>query len=171
MKPFACFAAGIVMLSSCSPIYFTEYTRNRVQQSNTKNIEKIQFFNDTEISLVYKTSSGDEHIKGGKVKFQNGYYYYTISIPKKTPAIAEVLDEDRLKVYFESGENKFLVFGKTKNGRYGLYGFSEEDGFYVNFEGKRFRVAEGSRSQLLIKEDIKSEVETDKRKVKGLKLR
>ncbi|WOI23405.1 hypothetical protein [Nonlabens ulvanivorans] len=160
----------VLILGSCKPIYFYQTTRDRVQSSSKDNIEKIQFFNDEKITIVYRTASRDESITGGKVKFEEGYYNYYITFPKKTPAVAKDLDEKRLKVYFESGEDKYLVFGKYDDGKYGLYGISEDDGFYVNFEGKRFKVIEGKWAELIIKKNIKIDVESDKRKVKGVKV-
>lgn len=161
------------LLSSCK-VYFNEATRQRIQANNTSDIERVQFYNDREIEIVYKTTSTDESISGGKVKFQDGYYYYTIKFPKKTPAIAEHLDSGRIKVFFESGEDRYLVFGKSDEDSptslYQLYGNSRDDGFYVNFEGKSMKVVRGSTAYLMMKKNVDVNVEEEKRRVKGVKV-
>lgn len=161
----------LVLFTSCGPIYFYQSTRERVQSTNNKNIESVQFFNDTEFTIVYKSASQDESISDGKVEFKDGYYYYYITFPKKTPAVAKHLDENRLRVYFEQG--KYLTFGKYDNGKYGLYGETREDDsgtkrFYVNYEGKDFQPI-GS-PYLIIKKNIDVDVKEDKRKAKGVKV-
>lgn len=161
----------LLFLTSCSPIYFYQSTRERVQSTNKKNIENVQFFNHKKFSIVYKSESKDEDISGGKVKFQDGYYYYTIEFPKKTPAVAKHYDEKRLEVFFESG--KSLIFGKYRNGKYGPYGNTKKDSrgrdrFYVNYEGKDFRLIGNPR--LIIKRNIDVDVKSEKRKVKGVRV-
>lgn len=161
------------MMVSCKPVYFTQAVRERIQSSDRKNIEKVQFFNDEKFILVHKTATKDENIKGGKVKFKNGYYYYYIKFPKRTPAIAKDFygyDKKRIKVYFEAGEDRFLTFGKyDKRNTYGLYGEKKKDGFYVKFEGKSFRLLTGN-PDLLIKKNLNIDIKSDKRRVKGVKL-
>lgn len=166
----------LTFFTSCAPIYFYQSTRDRVQSTNKNNIENIQFFNDEGFSLVYKSQSKDESISGGKVKFQEGYYYYTIKFPKKTPAVAKHYNDEKLLVYFEPG--KSLTFGKYKedNDKYGLWGFNKTERaygrdvkrFYVSYEGKDFRVYGNPR--LIIKKNIDVDVKEDKRKAKGVKV-
>jgi len=156
------------ILTSCNKkVYFNQSMRSRIQSGSEKNIEKIQFYNSDKIVLQLKTSSESKELKGGKVKFKDGYYYYTIKIPKETPAIAKHLDEDRLKVYFEEGDDRYLVFGKDGY-TYDLFGLNEGDGFYVNFEGKKMKVLEKGNLMIKKKSDVK--VSKKDRKVKGVKL-
>ena len=129
----------------------------------------MQFYNDREIIIEYRTTSKDEIVKGGKVNFKEGYYYYQIKFPKKTPAVAKNLDKDRLKVYFESGEDRYLVFG-AEDKFYTLLGNKKGNGFFVNFEGKDFKVIEGANAMLMIKKSDNVVVDVDKRKVKGVKV-
>lgn len=109
------------------------------------------------------------------MKFQDGYYYYTIIFPRKTPAKAEHLDDKRLKVFFEKGDDRFLVFGNADKvssaSKYQLFGNSGDEAFFVNFEGKSMEVTEGSNALLLMKKNVDIDVEEDKRKVKGVKVK
>lgn len=156
------------ILTSCNKkVYFNDSMRTRIESGGDKNIEKIQFYNSDKIVLQLKTTSKSKELKGGKVKFKNGYYYYTIKIPKETPAIAKYLDSDKLKVYFEKGEDRYLIFGKSDH-TYDLLGRNESDGFYVNFEGKKMKVLEYGNLMIRKKSDVK--VSKKDRKVKGLKL-
>ena len=169
------FLAFLLMITftSCKPIIFTNSMRERIQSENENDIEKVQFFNDEKIVLVYQTISRDKSIKGGSVKFKNGEYYYYIKIPKNTPAIAKHLDNERLKVYFENGKNSYLIFGdnyKDDDEYYQLYGNRKGVVLYVDFEGKSFKVTEGIHSKLIIKKNIDSNVKADKRKVRGVKI-
>jgi hypothetical protein len=167
----------ILFITSCRtyvppppPNYFTQEIRERVQSKNSKNIEKIQYYNHQKIVLVHKTLTEDENFTGGEVKFQDGYYYYTITFPFKTPAIAKELDDNRLKVFFESGADRYLTFGVGKNTKetYQLFGDAKDDGFYVNFEGKSFKVTNGSRALLIYKKNLNITEKADERTVKGV---
>jgi len=163
----------IVSLNSCKTL-FTESIRKTVQRTNLDRIEKVQFYNDREIEIVYKTSEAKDIVEGGKVKFKAGYYYYFIKFPKHTKAQAKHIDNERLKVFFEVGEDRYLIFGDSGNDKdeyYQLYGNDLGDGFYVNFEGKKFKVINGGQALLKIKKNYKEKTITDKRKVKGVKVK
>jgi hypothetical protein len=163
----------IIFLSSCK-VYLNEGTRQRIQTNGTEKIEEVQFYNDREIKLVYKTVSTDEKISGGKVKLKDGYYYYYITIPKKTPALAEHLNERQIKVYFEQGVDRFLVFECFDRSNMGAYyqlsGKKTNDGFYVTFEGKSMKVIEGASALLLMRKNVNVKVKKESRTVKGMKL-
>lgn len=167
----------ILFLTSCKPIYFTQSMRERVQRTNKKNIEKVQFFNDKKIVLVRKTTSEDEDITGGEVKFKDGFYYYYVTFPKKTPAIAkeyeQYLDKENkyLKVYFESEANSYLPFGKYNDEQYGIYGIQKNDGLYMDFEGKKFKMIEGKGVRLILNRNIDIDIKEKKRKVKGVRVK
>ncbi len=170
MKTFLTLVLAAIMFSCSTPkSYFTTPLRKKLET----NINKIQFYNDIEIVLEYKTSVKNEQIKSGKVEFKEGYYYYYITIPKETFAVAKSLDKERLMVYFETGNDRFLVFGdnvKDNDDFYQLYGSTTGNAFYVVFEGKNFKVIKGANAKLQIKKNLKVNVNTDERKVKGVKI-
>jgi hypothetical protein len=160
-------------LGACKTL-FTESIRNTIQSSHLDRIEQVQFYNDRDIEIEYKTSSASDKIEGGKVKFIAGFYYYTIKFPKNTKAIAKHLDNNRLKVYFESGADRYLVFGDAADDSdpyYQLYGTNESGDFIVNFESKEFKVVKGDDALLKIKKKYKESSRKKTRKVKGVKVK
>lgn len=162
-----------LMLGACKTL-FTETIRNTIQTTDVNRIERVQFYNDRDIEIEYKTSSATDIIVGGKVKFIAGYYYYTIKFPKHTKAMAKHLDNNRLKVYFESGADRYLVFGDNTDDSdpyYQLYGFYDGGSFKVNFESKEFTVTKGSEALLKIKKKYKESSKKKTRKVKGVKVK
>lgn len=167
-------AIGMVLsMMSCKTL-FTSSMRTSIQSKDKKRIEKVQFYNDRDIVIEYKSTEGSEDIKGGKVVFKAGYYYYSIKFPKHTKAVAEHYDNERLKLHFDEGNDKYLIFGDSKSDSdeyYQLYGFDEDDGFYVDFEGKRFKVVSGSKALLKIKKNYKEVRQVKKRKVPGVEVK
>lgn len=160
----------ILISSSCGPIYFLHPTRVRIQNENRKNIEKVQFYIDRHITLVHKSVEKNEDITGGKIEFRDGYYFYYIQFPKKTPCLAEELDAERLKIYFEKGNNRYLVFVRMPDSEYQLAGNRKGRGLYVNFEGKEFKVESGADARLQINKSDEADSKYDSRTVKGLKV-
>jgi len=175
MKKLKLLIIFIMTLSmmSCKTL-FTHSMRTSIQSTDKKRIEKVQFYNDRDIEIEYKSTKASEDIKGGKVIFKAGYYYYNIRFPKHTNAVAEQHDNERLRLHFDEGSDKYLIFGDNKSDNdeyYQLYGFKEADGFYVDFEGKRFKVISGSNALLKIKKNYKEVRQVKKRKVKGVKVK
>jgi hypothetical protein len=163
----------ILSLMSCKTL-FTSSMRASIQRTDKKRIEKVQFYNDRNIEIEYKSTKASEDIQGGKVVFKAGYYYYSVKIPKHTKAVAEQYDNERLKVHFDEGADNYLLFGDNNSDNddyYQLYGYKEADGFYVDFEGKRFKVITGGQALLKIKKNYKEDREVKKRKVKGVKVK
>ncbi len=165
---------GILMLASCGAgkELFTQDVRERISSSGDDLVEKIQYYNDREIRLVYSSKSSSEKISGGKVKFKNGYYYYTVIIPKETPAVAKRIDSKALKVYFETGEDRYLVFRNfNKDPHYQLGGSKESGNFTVQFEGKTFVAETGGGTRLLFKKSEAVKKAENSRKVRGVKVK
>ena len=75
-----------------------------------------------------------------------------------------------MNVYFETGEDRYLQFVRNGQNLYQLAGDNLDDGFYVTFENKEFRVIEGSKALLMIKKNYKEKTKVEKRKVKGVKV-
>ena len=164
--------AALLLFSACGKTYFTQSVKARVQRTSDANIEKVQFYNDKRIVLEYKTTARKDEVKGGKVTFKEGVYHYYIEIPENTHAVAKHVDETKMRVFFEDGEDRSLIFG-TINGKeyYQLFGLYKNKKFTVEFEGRTFEIIEGSDAKLLIKKNLKIERETKVRKVKGVKVK
>lgn len=160
---------GSLFLSSCKT-HFTQTTRNRLDAGGPNRIERLQYYNDRAIELLRVTMSQEDAIKGGKVQFKDGFYYYRVTIPKVTPAIAKNLEPNSLQVYFEQGSDRYLVFRNFNGEFYQLGGESKRGSFYVSFEGREFEVVKGGDALLLIQKRQAVEEESKKRTVKGVKL-
>ncbi|MGB0807276.1 MAG: hypothetical protein ACPGRC_11330 [Salibacteraceae bacterium] len=162
-----------VLISSCK-IHFTESTRVRIENSDNLAMEKVQFYNHEPIRLVYKSTSKQDQIKSGKVKFKNGFYHYQVDIPKHTKAVAKAINKNQLNIQFEDGENKTFVFKNNLNQNWELYQLDVKrtvDGEFVEYDGKEMQIIHGSNSLLKIKKSLKIANEKERRKVKGLSVR
>lgn len=172
--------ALVAISSSCSKEVFTQTMRSRVEDKNTSDLERLQFYNDKRIVLVYTTSTKDNSIKAGKIEFVDGIYRYYVEIPRLTPCIAEPYNKNVLKVFFEAGQDHYLLFEEKKDveegmhksykGRYQLAISKQDDGIYVRFEGKKFRLVEGEGTVLLIDKNFRFEDDTERRKLKGVRV-
>jgi len=157
---------------SCK-VQFEESTRYRLETSNELTIEQVQFYNDKPIKLLYKSTSKNDAIKGGKVKFNNGFYYYHINIPKNTKSIAKSSNKNELHVYFEDGQKGFLTFKNSQNENWELYQLittKTDTGTFVNYDGKQMQITNGDQAVLKIKKSLKNTNDKKRRRVKGLKV-
>ena len=152
--------------------YFTHDKRNAVTSSNPKGVEKIQFYLDQDLTLMFVTSTVGEEIEGGKVTFEAGKYVWRVYFPKNTPCIATVLDEYRLKVSFEHGSSSYLVFGMGSDGKYYLYknslGSNGTSG--VVYDGKFLEVSDGGNVALIIREIINENTTRENKVIKGIRV-
>lgn len=160
----------ISTISCSNKVLFTQSYRERVASTDKNNVEKLQYYNDRDIELVYRSSTADESIAGGKVKFEDGLYVYTIEIKRKTPCIAKWYDNDRaLKILFE--RDQYLVFRNFNEDTHYQLGGKKNDGvFQVEYEGKWFTPEKGSTARLLFVENRETRREEETRRAKGLKV-
>jgi hypothetical protein len=162
-----------IFFASCK-IHFTESTRVRLEKSENLTMDQVQFYNDQPIRLIYKSTSQNDQIKSGKVKFINGYYHYQIDIPKNTKAVAKQIDENQLNMQFEDGDQKTFVFKNNLNQNWELYQLDVQktkDGEYVEYDGKKMQIVHGSQSVLKIKKSLKNANDKDRRRLKGLSVK
>ncbi len=164
----------------CSREVFTQSLRERIESKEASDLERLQYYTDSRIVLSYSSSTKDNSIKAGKVEFVNGVYRYFVEIPKMTPGVAKPYNKDVLKVFFDEGEKSYLLFEKNMSsgenqrrdtrGRYQLAIAREQGGIYVRFEGKKWRLVEGENTVLLIDKSLRFEDDTEKRKLKGVRV-
>jgi hypothetical protein len=171
MKPFLFAAIGSLILFSSCKTHFTHTTRERLNKRGADTVEKLQYFNDRTIRLLNVSAEPpQDRIKGGKVEFKDGIYYYRVNFPKRTPAIAKNLEPKALKVYFERGTDRYLIFRNFNGDFYQLGGERKGDAFYVSFEGKEFKVEEGGSALLEIQKRHDIKEDSKRRTVSGVRI-
>lgn len=108
---------SVILFTSCSSskTYFTPAIRSRVE-ANSVALTKIQYYVDRDIVLKRELDKGETKVVSGAVKFQNGHYVNIITLKKGTPGICTVVAPNKLSISFETGDNRYLTFGKTLNG-------------------------------------------------------
>lgn len=166
---YFCYLILALCLTACAPQaeLFTQPHRQRIAKSARMDVERIQYYNDRDIRLVYRSKFEDETITGGRVEFKDGYYVYTIDIKKMTPCVGKKVNERTLEIYFEEGN--FLVFKNFNDNPYYLLSGKRHDGvFLVRYEGKWFRPEEGSNARLLFVQDRVLERKENYRRAKGV---
>ena len=122
---------------------------------------------------MYKSTSKNDAIQGGKVKFNNGFYYYHISIPKNTKAVAKVTHKNELQVYFEEGKKGYLTFKNGQRENWELYQLTTtltDTGQYVTYDGNLMKVTNGNQALLKIKKSLKNVNDKKRRRLKGVKV-
>lgn len=174
MKIQSIIIAGTLLIAATScKIHFTESTRLRIESAEDLTIDQVQFYNDAPIKLVYKSSSIDDKINRGKVKFKNGFYYYHINIPKHTKAVAKTDKVHEIQIFFEEGDHTYLTFENDQNKTGELYQLNAtqtDSGLFVNYDGKVMQITEGNEALLQIKKSLKNVREKKKRRAKGVKI-
>lgn len=161
------------LLSSCK-VHFTESIRTRIESSDDQAMEKVQFYNDQPIRLVYKSTSSNDAVKSGKVKFENGFYHYQIDIPKNTKAIAKESAQGELQIQFEDGSEKVMLFRYSNHENEEIYELQvaqAKNGEFVKYDGKTMQLLRGSEAQLLIKKSLRKANEKERRKLKGVRVK
>jgi hypothetical protein len=136
-------------------------------------MSQVQFYNDTPIKMVFKSNSKNDAIKGGKVRFKDGFYHYHIHIPRNTKAVARESEENQLTVQFEDGNETFLIFENNMHQNWELYQMKSrktDSGNFVNYGGKQMELTRGTNVLLKVKKSQKVENDKDRRRVKGLKV-
>jgi len=144
----------LFLLSSCSPkIPFTQAIRDQYQL-NAEELKGIQFYLSDPIAL--KRGESNENKKStddGKLIVQSGKTIDQVTIKAKTPgAVDQVVDLKTLKVAFEEGAEKALVFSssKSRNGYYVLQAVNwKDDRGEINYGGQTWYSNQGSERAIL----------------------
>jgi hypothetical protein len=165
-----------IAVSSCSSArktYFTSDIRNKVEHSGV-SLTKIQYYIDRDLELRREISKDEAQIISGKVKFENGHYINIITLKKNTPGICTNTFPEKLLVSFETGDGKYLTFGRTKNARnddpYRILAFnwlSDGDGI-ITYEGKKYHIIGGTNASIMIKANVLRKSEVNQRQMKGV---
>lgn len=181
MKPTTVFflAALLALTTSCK-VTFTRDLRNKIETQGL-DLKKIQYYNSSKITLRRILTNSETKVASGEVRLNNGVYIEEIEIKKNTPGICDSLMKDGMKVKFEQGEGRYLIFHANGYGEYQLTtgtpsGNQNNQQFYqtnngeVIYEGKKYFINTMSRPKLKIKKKGSSEFNKKKRQASGVRV-
>lgn len=159
-----------VALTSCK-VHFQESTRTKIEKEEQASLEDIQFYNDHTIKLYYKTQKKQSEVANGTVKFKRGSYVQMVKIPRNTPGIAEVRDDQSLNVFFDEKQTTPFVFSFSGPGQgYSLQSDSVDGKFITNYDGIPMELIAGKSASLTIKKKDDVDRETSKQKLDGIRV-
>lgn len=179
-----CVTLLCLTLSSCGPsrIYFTVDTKLRLDKAGI-GLQKVQFYPSADIVLVRQMSTEEVDVVKGKVKIEGGRKVEEIIIPAGTPGVCEYNDERSMRVSFDQGEGKLLVFqverreGNVVSGSYFKIAAKEWTNLNngsrvgsIDYNGKVFSLVRGQDSRLMIDKSIISKTERNTSVAKGRKV-
>ncbi|MBK9638645.1 MAG: hypothetical protein IPO63_12830 [Bacteroidetes bacterium] len=145
----------LFFLSSCSPkIPFTQAVRDQYQLT-PEELKGIQFYLSDPLALRRgETNDNQKSTEEGKLIVQSGRTIDQVTIKSNTPGAVElVADNKTLKVAFEEGAEKSLVFS-SENNRNGYYSLRAlkwiNDKGEVNYGGQTYYSNQGSGQCVLL---------------------
>jgi len=171
-------------LSSCGPsrIYFTVETKLRLDKAGI-GLQKVQFYPSADIVLVRQISTEDLDVVKGKLKIEGGRKVEEIIIPAGTPGVCEFNDERSMRVSFDQGDGKLLVFqverreGNAVPGSYFKIAAKEWTNLNngsrvgsIDYNGKVFNLVRGQDTRLMIDKSVISKTERNTSVAKGRKV-
>ena len=169
----------VVLLTSCDrKVYFTSDVRNKLESKNV-DLRKLQYYIDNDVVFKREISSDTAKVTAGKVLFQNGKYYQTISLLADTKGICTAVYPDRLTLSFEAGDNKNIVFTIPKStGSYDVYQMVNEDIYgnattAITYDGQLYEVLVKNNylPRLMIRRRVVDKEDRNDRTMKGLKVK
>lgn len=168
---------GVLLgLTSCQKLIpFTNVERTKYNLDEPK-LKKLQYYISREVTLQRGESSGEsqELDSDGKLIVSQSASLDNILIDAKTPGVCVgVLPDNKLKISFDSDDNKYLVFGDpNNNGRYSLMGAEWKNGKgKINYGGKVYYIMPGGAGAYLKFEMKKvKDYKQSSTKVKGRKV-
>lgn len=177
-KLFFVLLAGIsaISLQSCAPrIPFTQDVREKEKLSD-EEIRKIQFYTSHDIVLQRgERGEKEKEITEGTLTTKDEKSVENVVIKAGTPGIVErVIDDNRVAIRFEEGEEKYLVFGDpAKQGRYTLLAgeWDKNNRGKLQYGGKTYFTGAGAANvYLTFRMKNLSGFKKDQKVVKGMKL-
>ena len=139
------------------------------------DLKEVQFYVDQKLILSRNMEDEKLVIKSGVVKIENGKHINEVVIPMLTPGLCEEVNDDKLMISFEKGNNT-LAFGPGSGSYYNdfvLYGTQWKNGTaLVDYDAGKFRARCGTCSDvasttLVIKKKEKERLERKSRTIKG----
>lgn len=145
----------MIFLGSCSPkIPFTQAIRDQ-HQLTPEELKGIQFYLSDPLALRRgESNESQKSTDDGKLIIQSGRTIDQVTIKANTPgAVEKVADIKTLKVAFEEGAEKSLVFSSdnNRNGYYSLRALNWKNGKgEINYGGQTFYSNQGSEQSILL---------------------
>lgn len=141
-------------LVACGPqlIPFTSQVE-RETGLNKQQLGQVQFYNSSPIVLYRELSRNTTEVVSGQVKIVDGKQIEEIVIPSNTPGVLVSSGSDRLGVSFESGQDRFLVFGQNKHrsGAYTVLAKNWKNNLgSVEYDGKEYNITTQSAATYLM---------------------
>lgn len=144
----------LVGLTSCGPelVPFT----SRVEQEtglNKNQLKKVQFYNSGPIVLYRELSRNTTEVVSGQIKMVDGRQVEEIVIAPNTPGVIVNTTGDRLGVSFESGPDRYLIFGQNRyrSGAYTLLAKDwQNDIGTIRYDGKDYKISTQSAATMLL---------------------
>jgi hypothetical protein len=150
-----CTAFALFSLVSCAPkVPFTQQIRDQYKLS-PEEMRSIQFYlSDPVILRRAEESVSEKKTDEGKLVIESGRSFDQLTFKANTPGIADgIVDANTLKVSFEDGAEKYMVFSSTqsRSGNYYLKGIIADNGrMKINYAGQSWIANKGSEQSLLL---------------------
>lgn len=143
-----------LFLTSCGP-KLVPFTGNVELETglNKEQLKQVQFYNSGPIILTREINNNTTEVIKGEIKMKNGKQLEQIVIPPNTPGVVINGNSQRLGVSFESGTDRYLVFGQNRHqsNAYTLLAKDWQNGIgSVEYDGKQFKVNTVSAATYLI---------------------
>lgn len=142
---------------------FTKDLKQRVV-SNKLDIKKVQFFVDQKLVLRRDLGTEKGDIKSGVILFENGRYIHEVIVPRYTPGICEVDNDDRLQISFEIQNNNIeFGHGGLNDNYFVLYARNWNTGTAdLTYDGQTYKISCGSCSDVSLAKLVVRKSEADK---------
>jgi len=167
----------LLMLSACNKklFYFTQEMQSNNEWSE-QQLKRIQFYLSEDIVLVRSRRGGSSNIEDGKIRIKDKSKVEQIKFKKGTPGtVLFSPKKDRIAISFESGNDKYLMFGPNKKakGRYVLLAKDWDRNIgKISYDGKVYETtSESAYAALLVQMDGSGEVSYKSRNATGRKVR
>jgi len=155
-------------LSSCSKkVYFTPEIKASLEE-NKVPLTSLQFYARRNLRLKRSIDEKTAKAKNGEAVIKKGTSINVVKLSRRTPGALVASDNQMLKVAFEEGENKGIVFKKLSSG---LYVLDRLPNNHLMYDGYMHSLGVDSSQVLLqIKRKVIKKINIDKRKMKGKKV-
>jgi hypothetical protein len=179
--------SGALLMTSCK-VTFTEPLRTQIE-SNGLDLKKVQYYNSKTIVLKRVMATNEPKVTSGQVRMENGMMIEEIQIKKNTPGVIDSIGPGKVRIRFEQGAGRTLLFEPNIYGQYEMKadkwdskstgtqtgaGYAEFFQTYqgeVTYEGKKYYYNTSiGKPVLMIKKKESSKISKNTRKATGIKV-
>ena len=165
---------ALILLSSCSPkIPFTQSVREKYKLTPSE-LSKLQFYISDEVTLKNASPTEvDKAVEDGKLIIKTSKSDELVVIKAKTPGtVDETIDNGTVKVAFEDGMNKGIVFMSKgdKQGFYRLAGIQDGGRYKISYNNQDYYLNTGSGAVLLFKKKSLKDIQQTEKVAKGKRI-